>query len=259
MSEMQNPEDRPTALQRSRRNLIKIAAVAGTAVVAKTQTASANCGNDKDVGKGCSGADCFLRGTTIRTANGDRKVEDLVAGDLLPTVFGGMQPIQWIGRYRFTKTDPSKAWAKDVAPVRIARSALGPDLPHADLFVTRTHALLIDDVLVPVCNLINGTTITLHDARELEELEFFHIKLARHDVIHAEGIPCRSQSHQRRRVSAGIRRPDRRERSVCAGAWLRRSCRNQVAFPQRAVALVRPPPAARHHSRQAGRRRNTSD
>jgi Hint domain len=37
--------------------------------------------------------------------------------------------------------------------------------------------------------LINGTTITLYDADELDELEFFHIKLARHDVIYAEGAP----------------------------------------------------------------------
>jgi len=63
-------------------------------------------------------------------------------------------------------------------------------VPHADLFVTRAHALLIDDVLVPVCNLINGTTIALYDARILDELEFFHIKLELHDVIYAEGAPC---------------------------------------------------------------------
>jgi hypothetical protein len=58
------------------------------------------------------------------------------------------------------------------------------------LFVTRAHALLIDDVLVPVCNLVNGETIALYDARKLEELEFFHIKLEHHDVIWAEGVPC---------------------------------------------------------------------
>jgi hypothetical protein len=191
MSEMRNPESRSTAFRRSRRNLIKMAAVAGSVVVAKMEPASANCGhNGKDVGNGCSGVSCFLRGTTIRTSQGDRKVEDLAAGDLLPTVFGGTRPIQWIGRYRFEKTDPTKAWERDITPVRIARSALGPDVPHADLFVTRTHALLIDDVLVPVSNLINGTTITLCDARACDELEFFHIKLDRHDVIHAEGAPC---------------------------------------------------------------------
>ena len=56
--------------------------------------------------------------------------------------------------------------------------------------VTKAHALLIDGVLVAAGNLINGTTITRYDARELDELEFFHIKLERHDVIYAEGAPC---------------------------------------------------------------------
>jgi hypothetical protein len=135
------------------------------------------------------GFHCFLRGTTIRTADGDKKIEDLVVGDLLPTVFGGMRPIQWIGRYYFEKP-ATKAWVKDILPIRVARSALGPDVPHADLFVTKPHAVLIDDVLVPVCNLINGTTIALYDARTLDKLEFFHVKLEHHDVIWAEGAPC---------------------------------------------------------------------
>jgi hypothetical protein len=32
--------------------------------------------------------------------------------------------------------------------------------------------------------------LTLHPAEEFSELEFFHIKLETHDVIHAEGAPC---------------------------------------------------------------------
>jgi len=139
------------------------------------------------------GLGCFLKGTTIRTADGDKKIEDLAVGDLLPTVFGGVRPVQWIARRRFKKTDPTKAWVKDVIPVRVARSAFGPDLPRADLFVTKAHALLIDDVLVPVSNLINRTTIALYDISALDELEFFHIKLERHDVIFAEGVPCETQ------------------------------------------------------------------
>ncbi len=194
---MRDLENRSTAIRRSRRNLMKMAAVAASELLAKTEPAAANCGhNGKDVGNGCSGVECFLKGTTIRTAEGDKKVEDLAVGDLLPTIFGGIQPIQWIGRYRFKKTDPTKAWGKDVVPVRVARSALGPDVPHADLFVTRAHALLIDDVLVPVCNPINGTTITLYDARALDELEFFHIKLNLHDVIYAEGSSLRNSAER---------------------------------------------------------------
>ena len=53
-------------------------------------------------------------------------------------------------------------WVKDVLPVRVARSALGPNTPHADLYVTKEHALLINGVLVTAGSLINGTTITLY-------------------------------------------------------------------------------------------------
>jgi hypothetical protein len=158
----------------------------------KTRPAAAqnSQGNDNGQGNEDGNGKCFLKGTTIRTADGDRKIEDLAVGDLLPTFFGGLCPIQWIGRYSFKNRDPTKAWVKNVLPVRVARSALGPDVPHADLCVTKAHALLIDGVLVTAGSLVNGMTITLYDARELDELEFFHIKLERHNVIYAEGAPC---------------------------------------------------------------------
>ena len=86
---------------------------------------------------------CFLKGTQIETADGERRIpEDLAIGDRLPTLFGGLRPIQWIGRYPIKKSDPSKAWVRDALPVRIARSALAPDVPRADLYVTAGHALL---------------------------------------------------------------------------------------------------------------------
>jgi hypothetical protein len=162
------------------RNVRAIGAIAATAALAAC------------VPPGGSGQ-CFLKGTKIRTAEGERKVEDLASGDLLPTLFGGMRPIQWVGRYAHKKIDPAKPWAKYARPVRIARSALAPNVPHADLFVTSWHALFIDDTLVPAGNLINGTTITLYAADEFDELEFFHIKLETHDVIHAEGAACETQ------------------------------------------------------------------
>jgi hypothetical protein len=138
---------------------------------------------------GSASPHCFLRGTTILTADGGRRIEDLAIGDLLLTVFGGVRPIQWIGRYPFRKSDLSKPWPKDVRPIRVARSALSPDVPHADLYVTAEHALLIDGLLIPAGNLTNGTTITRHEARDVEELEYFNIKIEGHDVIYAEGAP----------------------------------------------------------------------
>ena len=123
---------------------------------------------------------------------GERRVEDLAVGDLVPTVFGGTRPIQWIGRFRRIRSNSSKPWAKNARPVRIARSALAPNVPSSDLYVTQGHALLIDDLLIPAGSLINGTTISLYAADEHDQLEFFHIKLESHDVIYAEGAPCES-------------------------------------------------------------------
>ena len=181
--------------QRTRRNIMKMGAILTLAAldsVSKTDPASANCGNDKPVGKGCEPANaqnCFLKGTTIRTLSGDRKIDDLVVGDLLPTISGELRRVQWIGRYPYKKSDPSKPWAEGVLPVRIAHSALGPNVPSSDLHVTALHSILIDGVLVPAEKLINGTTITRSEP-EGDEMEFFHVKLECHDVIYAEGAPA---------------------------------------------------------------------
>ena len=180
-------EDSSQPSRRTRRNMMAMGAIFGSVVLAKTTTAFA-------CPPALCNSNCFLRGTKIRTAEGgregERKVEDLKIGDLLPTMFGGLRPVQWIGRYPFKKSDPSKPWVKDALPVRIARSSLAPDIPHADLYVTAAHSLLIDGVLVPAELLINGTTITRYEAHEYDELEYFHVKLERHDVVYAEGAPA---------------------------------------------------------------------
>ena len=193
---MVDTENLSMKAQRTRRNIVKMGAIAASAVpvvLARATHAAAYSLLPPSIGPLPlpikPKPNCFLRGTKIQTVLGDRKVEDLAIGDLLPTMFGGMRPIQWIGRYPFKKSDPSKPWVKEALPVRIARSALAPNVPHADLYVTKAHALFIDGVLVTAGNLINDTTITLYEAREYDELEFFHIKLESHDVIYAEGAP----------------------------------------------------------------------
>ena len=179
--------------QGTRRNVMRMGAIGAAAIVATLGSAKADGqGGDSQGGGGDSqggGHNCFLRGTTILTADGGRKIEDLVIGDLLPTMFGGTRPIQWIGRYPVKKSDPSKPWPKGACPVRIARSSLAPNVPEADLYVTQAHGVFIDDVLVSAGYLVNEMTITLCEARESNELEFFHIKLESHDVIYAERAP----------------------------------------------------------------------
>jgi Hint domain len=146
-------------------------------------------GRGRGEGRG-GGGQCFLRGTIIRTVEGERRIEELAVGDLLPTVFGGVRPIQWIVRFRRNRVDASKPWQDHARPVRIMKSALAPNVPQADLFVTSGHAVLLDGVLVTAGSLINGTTIARYAADEYDELEFFQIKLETHDAIFAEGAPC---------------------------------------------------------------------
>jgi hypothetical protein len=73
--------------------------------------------------------------------------------------------------------------------VRVARGALGPDTPHRDLLISQEHPLLVDGVLFRAIDLVNGSSITLESAGEVSEIEYLHVKLARHDVIFAEGAP----------------------------------------------------------------------
>src|SRR6516225_2657313 len=79
--------------------------VGGTDQGANGQGGNGQGGNSQggQGGNGQGNEQCFLKGTNIRTAEGDRRVEDLAMGDLLPTVFGGVCPIQWIGRYSLKK------------------------------------------------------------------------------------------------------------------------------------------------------------
>jgi len=204
---MNEPRILSSKEQRTRRNIMKMGAIVTSAIVANltmTRTGAAGQngngqggngqggngqGGNGQGGNGQGGGQCLLRGTRIRTADGDRKIEDLAIGDLVPTMFGGLRPIQWIARYPYRKADPSKPWAKSALPVRVARSALGPDVPHDDLYLTSWHSVLIDGVLVPARGLINGMTIKLYEAGEYDELEYLHVKLESHDVIYAEGAP----------------------------------------------------------------------
>lgn len=182
-------------LDRSRRSLFKAIGVTAGAVLATSVTrkeASAQwwcwwCGT----GGGDSRV-CFARGTRILTAEGYRPVESLVVGDLVPARFAGLSAIEETCSFTLSRTGPNGGWAGASRPVRIKAGALGPDSPGRDLVLTASHAVLVDDVLVPVVNLVNGTSIVFDTADEHGTLDFFHLGLARHDVLDAEGAACES-------------------------------------------------------------------
>jgi hypothetical protein len=193
---MQELEVRLAKAQFARRHVSKMAGIGLAAVIARLTMltpARADADGDNDDTDNDE-APCFLKGTMVRTITGERKIEDLAIGDLLPTHSNGIQPIKWIGRYRFSRSDASRPWVRDVLPVRVARSALAADVPHSDLYLSQQHALFTDGALVRVGSLVNGATIALHDAGDLSELEYYHIMLQSHDVIYAEGAPCETLS-----------------------------------------------------------------
>jgi len=132
---------------------------------------------------------CFLKGTQIWTPSGETRVEYLRVDDLVVTSSGEAKPIQWVWRRPFER-QPGQQWAEEIIPIRVKQSALGPNTPHRDLYLSRYHCLYVDGVLIPAVDLINGSTIASVDALHLREIEYFHIKLDRHSVIYAEGAAC---------------------------------------------------------------------
>ena len=140
---------------------------------------------------GGGGGSCFLRGTRIRTPEGDKEIEQIKIGELVITKSGEAKPVLWVARRRYRRKS-GMSWARDIAPVRVARGALGPDTPTTDLFLSDRHALYFEGFLVPVLELINGKSIVRHRAEDLEEIEYLHLQLAAHDVIFAEGAACDS-------------------------------------------------------------------
>jgi glycosyltransferase involved in cell wall biosynthesis len=134
---------------------------------------------------------CFARGTHIRTAEGDVKVEDLTIGQLVATAGpsgSALRPVRWIGHRlysnRFVRNDPA------ILPVCIGSGALGNGLPYADLLVSPEHAMFLDGVLVPAKLLINGRSIYPVDG--LEQIDYYHVELDSHDILLAEGAASES-------------------------------------------------------------------
>jgi hypothetical protein len=147
-------------------------------------------GHPEAPAEGCPNVDkCFLKGTRIWTPVGERKVEDLRINDLVVTSSGEAKPVQWIWSRRHER-QRGEIWPKEVAPIRVAASALAPNTPHRDLFLSRDHCLYLDGVLIPVVDLINDATIARYAAEDLSKIEYFHIKLEHHGVIYAEGAAC---------------------------------------------------------------------
>ncbi len=142
---------------------------------------------------------CFTRNTLIATDTGEVDVQSLQVGDLVQTAYNGLQPIRWIGKTTVSPADLEAT--QKLRPIKIAKNALGQNLPKRDLIVSRQHRMVISSTIV---QRMFGEESVLIGANKLvglpgiqidtgtDTVEYFHVLLDNHEVLFAEGAPTES-------------------------------------------------------------------
>jgi hypothetical protein len=130
---------------------------------------------------------CFAAGTRIATAEGEVPVEAVRPGDWVRTAQGELLPVLWVGaRQVDCRRHPRPA---RVQPILIEAHSLGPGMPERRLFLSPDHAIFMEDVLIPAKQLMTGRQICQVD---VARVTYFHIELAQHSILLAEGLPVES-------------------------------------------------------------------
>lgn len=128
--------------------------------------------------------ECFAEGTRIETPRGRVEVELLREGDEVLTLSHGVRRLVWTGHQTVRP-----ARQPETAPVRVTADAIADNVPARDVVLSPEHCVFLEGVLVPVGCLVNGISIrTEYPA----EIRYYHLELAEHDVLLAEGMPCES-------------------------------------------------------------------
>ncbi|MCW3473935.1 Hint domain-containing protein [Limobrevibacterium gyesilva] len=191
---------------------------------------------------------CYAAGTRIATPSCAVAVEMLQPGMRIISFFGGTVPIVWIGhRHVDCRAHPRP---KDVMPVRVRAGAFGPGLPVRDLLLSPDHAVYADDVLIPICTLINGTSIV---QERVDTVTYYHVELPVHDVILAEGLPAESFLDTGNRDAFENGGKVRRlHRGSAQQVWEAEACAPQLRHgPRHAALLARLRARATQHRRAA--------
>ena len=144
-------------------------------------------GNDNEVE-----IPCFTAGTLIDTPKGAVTVDSLQPGDMVLTRDNGYLPLVWCGRRDVTTQELDDNDA--LAPVLIAKGALGNGLPERDMRVSPQHRMLVTgpraelmfgerEVLVPALHMVGLPGIT----RDRAAVTYVHIMFQRHEIVRADG------------------------------------------------------------------------
>lgn len=139
---------------------------------------------------------CFVRGTRIATARGERNIETLEIGDLVKTRANGVQPVRWIGQRTLSVEELREH--SDFLPVVIQSGTFGNE---RDLVVSPQHRIALagwqtelyfgeECVLAPAKALLNGSTIRRWKADA--PVTYFHLMFDEHQVIYSENVATES-------------------------------------------------------------------
>ncbi len=97
-------------------------------------------------------------------------------------------PVRWIGQRSY-----GRAFARmnpNSIPVMIKAGAIDDGIPSRDLCISPLHNVYIDGALIPVAQLVNGTSIVTCD--DMDPIAYYHIELPVHSVVLAEDMPAES-------------------------------------------------------------------
>lgn len=131
---------------------------------------------------------CFVAGTRIRTSRGEVPVENLREGDRAISPGGTEAPIVWIG----WRTIPAHLVRRSpwLPPIRFRRGAFAEGLPDRDLLLSPGHHVFADGILIPAASLVNGATVV--QETDAGDVTYYHVELAKHGILLAEGLPAES-------------------------------------------------------------------
>jgi len=181
---------------------------------------------------------CFAAGARILTAFGEVPVEELRIGDQVATLRGHrLAPIVWLGhRYLDCLRHPRP---DDVRPICVKADTIADGVPHRDLWLSPEHAVLLrteeETVLVPIRHLLNGTTIAQVPSASVT---YWHVELASHDAIVAEGLPAETYLDTGNRADFANGGPAVTVHPTFADAvWHAKACAPQLRYGDALAAL----------------------
>jgi len=141
---------------------------------------------------------CFCKDTDILTPEGYKKVETLKAGDLVLNDDGAAVPILWFGQSDASVADMQRDPTR--RPIRIHAHSIKPGIPHADLYVSAQHRVVLESawaelyfgepsVMVAAKHMV-GTTA--EQVMPDEDVTYYHILLEQHDVLVSNALVTES-------------------------------------------------------------------